>query len=96
VALPQSAPWLEEFLGELCAFPNGAHDDQVDAFVYCLQRLAGVAGGIRDGQYPTDEYIASMGGGGDSWYDGRDQLADDYPIHEPGRYRLRKPDGNRP
>lgn len=32
VCLPTSAPWLEEFLHELLAFPNGRHDDQVDAF----------------------------------------------------------------
>lgn len=24
-------PWVEDFLSELCDFPNGAHDDQVDA-----------------------------------------------------------------
>jgi predicted phage terminase large subunit-like protein len=25
------APWNRNFVDELCAFPNGAHDDQVDA-----------------------------------------------------------------
>jgi predicted phage terminase large subunit-like protein len=25
------APWNDAFVEELCAFPNGAHDDQVDA-----------------------------------------------------------------
>lgn len=30
VVLPQSAPWLSEFLAEASAFPNGAHDDQLD------------------------------------------------------------------
>ena len=25
------APWNQAFVEELCAFPNGAHDDQVDA-----------------------------------------------------------------
>lgn len=30
VLLPQSAPWLSEFLAEASAFPNGAHDDQLD------------------------------------------------------------------
>src|ERR1700758_2988167 len=24
-------PWNQRFIDELCAFPNGAHDDQVDA-----------------------------------------------------------------
>lgn len=27
------APWLHEFLDELCIFPKGAHDDQTDSFV---------------------------------------------------------------
>jgi predicted phage terminase large subunit-like protein len=29
--LPKSAPWLDDFLAELLAFPGGKHDDQVDA-----------------------------------------------------------------
>jgi predicted phage terminase large subunit-like protein len=31
VFLPREAPWLPAFLDELSSFPNGAHDDQVDA-----------------------------------------------------------------
>ena len=31
VYLPQNAPWLSEFLAEASAFPNGKHDDQLDA-----------------------------------------------------------------
>jgi predicted phage terminase large subunit-like protein len=31
VHLPQTAPWLAEYLHELSVFPNGRHDDQVDA-----------------------------------------------------------------
>jgi hypothetical protein len=31
VDLPQSAPWLAEYLHELSVFPDGRHDDQVDA-----------------------------------------------------------------
>lgn len=31
VFLPQKAPWLDDFRSEVLAFPNGAHDDQVDA-----------------------------------------------------------------
>jgi len=30
VSLPQDAPWLSDFLSEIEAFPNGAHDDQAD------------------------------------------------------------------
>jgi predicted phage terminase large subunit-like protein len=35
VRLPRHAPWLEEFVGELLAFP-GRHDDQVDALTQAL------------------------------------------------------------
>lgn len=31
VILPRDAPWLDTFLHELLAFPNGKHDDQVDS-----------------------------------------------------------------
>jgi len=31
VAIPQNAPWLAEYLHEMTVFPNGKHDDQVDA-----------------------------------------------------------------
>ena len=31
VVLPRDAPWLDVFLTELLAFPNGRHDDQVDS-----------------------------------------------------------------
>lgn len=31
VALPYYAPWLSAFEQEVLAFPNGTHDDQVDA-----------------------------------------------------------------
>src|SRR6201997_853830 len=31
VYLPQTAPWLAEYLHEMTVFPNGKHDDQVDS-----------------------------------------------------------------
>jgi predicted phage terminase large subunit-like protein len=31
VVLPETAPWLEDFLAEILAFPYGRHDDQVDS-----------------------------------------------------------------
>ncbi len=46
VTLPKAAPWLPAFLEELTAFPNGIHDDQVDAFVGCLTQLMQRPGGI--------------------------------------------------
>jgi len=33
----RGAPWYEEFAAELTAFPNGAHDDQVDALAGATQ-----------------------------------------------------------
>lgn len=35
VLLPESAPWLEDFVAELLSFP-GRYDDQVDALVQGL------------------------------------------------------------
>jgi predicted phage terminase large subunit-like protein len=49
VYLPNPAhhPWVEDFLEECGAFPNGAHDDQVDAMTQALRRLgAGNSGDI--------------------------------------------------
>lgn len=33
------APWVEPLLEELAAFPNGAHDDQVDALTQALSQI---------------------------------------------------------
>jgi predicted phage terminase large subunit-like protein len=35
---PQRAPWVNDFIEECAAFPNGAHDDQVDAMTQALLR----------------------------------------------------------
>ena len=39
VYLPTRAPWLSEFLHEVCSFPAAVHDDMADAFVYSLLGL---------------------------------------------------------
>ncbi len=36
---PSIAPWVGEFIDEAAAFPNGKHDDQVDAMSQALNRL---------------------------------------------------------
>lgn len=41
VMIPRVAPWREAFLHELAVFPNGAHDDQVDAFTQALNYMSG-------------------------------------------------------
>lgn len=36
VFLPEYAPWLSDFLAEVTAFPNAAHDDQADVLAYSI------------------------------------------------------------
>jgi len=36
---PLQAPWVNDFIEECAAFPNGAHDDQVDAMTQALLRF---------------------------------------------------------
>jgi predicted phage terminase large subunit-like protein len=38
VLLPKRASWLDEFRGEILAFPAGRYNDQVDAFSQALNR----------------------------------------------------------
>jgi hypothetical protein len=37
VRIPQEASWLADFLYEVLAFPNGRHDDEVDALSQLLE-----------------------------------------------------------
>lgn len=39
VVLPENAPWREAWVEEVCTFPGGKHDDQLDAAVYALRAL---------------------------------------------------------
>ena len=46
VFLPNSAPWLDDFLEEAQQFPSGKHDDQIDALsmgIDALSRMSGVS-----------------------------------------------------
>lgn len=40
VLLPEAAPWLFDYLEELSAFPNAAHDDQVDSTTQALSFMS--------------------------------------------------------
>ena len=40
VFLPESAPWLDDFITEIEQFPNGSFDDQVDAFMIGIDVLS--------------------------------------------------------
>jgi predicted phage terminase large subunit-like protein len=39
VFLPESVPWLNDYVDELAAFPNGVHDDAVDSTTQALNYL---------------------------------------------------------
>ncbi|MGL4882232.1 MAG: phage terminase large subunit, partial [Waterburya sp.] len=39
VYLPEDAPWVADFIAEFASFPNGAHDDRVDALGMALRYL---------------------------------------------------------
>lgn len=39
VFLPESMPWVGDFVDEICMFPNALHDDQVDSMSYALIEL---------------------------------------------------------
>lgn len=41
VLLPPEAPWLTAFLDEVRRFPNGVHDDQIDAMSQFLDHMSG-------------------------------------------------------
>jgi hypothetical protein len=42
VHLPETAPWLAEYLHELAVFPNGQHDDQADSTAQFLDWILSV------------------------------------------------------
>ncbi|MFA5186838.1 MAG: phage terminase large subunit [Patescibacteria group bacterium] len=37
---PEIAPWIDDWLEEVCSFPNGKHDDRVDTLCYGLSYFA--------------------------------------------------------
>jgi phage terminase large subunit-like protein len=39
VFLPDSAPWLADFVDSMASFPNAAHDDDVDSTTQALNYL---------------------------------------------------------
>jgi predicted phage terminase large subunit-like protein len=44
---PRSVAWLSEWEEELLAFPNAAHDDQVDTVAYAARALPSIGVGVR-------------------------------------------------
>lgn len=53
--LTAAAPWVEEFIDQFSAFPNGAHDDIVDAASQCLNRMIFSAGELPPVELPAEE-----------------------------------------
>lgn len=45
VYLPESAPWLSDFLGEASGFPNAVHDDQLDPMMDAIADLLSAPSG---------------------------------------------------
>ena len=41
ILLPETAPWKDDFVSELMAFPFGRHDDQVDALAHLVSAISG-------------------------------------------------------
>lgn len=42
VWLPQNAPWLNEYIEEICGFPKAPNDDQVDVTTMAILKLVGL------------------------------------------------------
>lgn len=79
VWLPAHEPWAEELVEELCAFPNDAHDDQVDCVSYA-DRVAEyhfVPPGT-GGRSPRGDDGGGVGAGFDAVFDGAFEPPLDY------------------
>ena len=61
---PRIAPWVDELIDELAAFPNGAHDDQVDS-LSMLCRYLMPAGVNADSAALIDAFFRAPFSGGD-------------------------------
>lgn len=69
VWLPESAPWVFDFLEELDQFPRGSHDDQVDAFTHAIIYFTVLNNYGSMADMPTDlgTTIAPSLRSGDAW-----------------------------
>jgi len=46
VLLLRGVPWLEDYIVEMCQFPNGANDDRVDETAQAVRRFRGGGSGV--------------------------------------------------
>ncbi|MDG2571012.1 phage terminase large subunit, partial [Vibrio parahaemolyticus] len=58
VHVPQDAPWLAGWLDELLAFPNGRHDDQVDATSQALDYLTARTHPLHANEKPRERPVS--------------------------------------
>lgn len=49
------APWVDTFIDQFSVFPNGAHDDIVDAASQCLNRMIFSTGVVAPTELPVEE-----------------------------------------
>ena len=61
---PTIAPWVEAFLEEAAAFPNGRYDDQVDAMTQALNRLRTIRGNF---SVPESQLVVDPFGIPEDW-----------------------------
>lgn len=60
VYIPESAPWLEDYLDEWSVFPAGAHDDMVDSSTQALSYLLRFSGYVAPKQTDEERMIEDM------------------------------------
>ena len=83
---PSICPWINDFIEECASFPNGAHDDQVDAMTQALQRLmhsGGCADSFLAGDDPHRYRRGRQVQNFDAW---PDDDPDDDDTRDPGFY----------
>lgn len=72
---PESAPWVSVFIDQFSVFPNGAHDDIVDAASQCLNRMIFSTGIVPPTEQPAEErYVRRE----ESAFNDPDKLFDPY------------------
>ncbi|GAN11064.1 phage terminase, large subunit [Mucor ambiguus] len=74
VFIPRQAEWIHDFVEEAASFPNGKHDDQVDAMSQALHRFIYFSGDVhvenrKETPFPfrTESELTSSGGGYIEW-----------------------------
>jgi predicted phage terminase large subunit-like protein len=80
VLLPTVAPWLADFLDEVCAFPEGAHDDIVDSLSQALRYLV-VRYTLGDATAPAFTEEPKAHAQKNNFYSAASSHAEDYGRH---------------